>query len=323
MDGINYLKHIAFLGLLITGFQAVAVENKLAVVNKSDNSISIIDIRTKKIIATLPTGAGPHELILLDDGRHAVSTDFVGGNSLTVFDLKSQKVKNRMVFDDYLGPHGIFPLKDSSQVLFTSGRSQHLVHVDVLTKKVISALPTKQNTTHMVAVDDTETFAFTTNIRSDSISMFDIESSSLIKQIVTESQPEAIRYHHLSNTLWYGSNKEGLVTVINPHSEEVIVQFDDFVFPYRILFNHEQTIALVPDFRGDFIRFIDVKEMKVVKTLSLGKGSGPQGITLHPNNNIAYVSLNLKNKIVSIDIDKQRIVDEYPTGNNPDGLIYF
>lgn len=302
---------------------ADSLTGTLAVVNKTDNTISMIDVASKRIFATLPTGQGPHELVLSPDSRYAVSTDFVGGNSLTVFDVRATKVLRTIALPSLPGPHGIRFLQDNERVVFTSGNSQRLGIANILTGELVSSIPTSQQTTHMVTLSDDQSIAYTTNIRSDSISALDLLKGEKIKDIATEAMPEAINYNKRTKELWYGANKDGKLVVINPQTETRIASWEEFSFPYRVLFNHDQTIALVPDFRKHTVRFFDTINKQEIGLLALEDAAGPQGIALHPTLDIAFLSLNLKNKIVAIDISNQTVLAEYPTGNNPDGIIFI
>ncbi len=300
-----------------------ALKGRLAVVNKSDNSISLINVENRKIINTLPTGLGPHELVVSQDGKWAVSTNFVGGDSLTVFDLSKQQVARTINLTRYPGPHGIKFLNDQHRVAFTSGKSQHLVFANIHSGEITAAVNTQQHTTHMLAISDNEELAFTSNIRSNSISKIALATMSVLKQLKTEAMPEAINITSDGRHLWYGANKKGLVTVIDVESEMQLAQFDGFGFPYRVLFSHSEKVAIVPDFGRHEVRFFDAKTFTELGTLTLEPGAGPQGITLHPEFDIAFLSLNLKNKIVAIDISTRKIIAQYPTGNNPDGVGFY
>ncbi len=295
----------------------------LVVVNKTDNSISIIDTAQQKVVNTLPTGKGPHELVVSQNGKWAVSTDFVGGDSLTVFDIANQSVARTIKLDKYPGPHGIRFLNDQQHVAFTSGKSQHLVIANIFTGEVTQAVGTKQDTTHMLAISEKEDFAYTTNIRSNTISKISLNDFSLVEQIPSAEMPEAINITRDGKEIWYGGNKAGLVRVISADSHQTLAQFDDFSFPYRVLFSHDEKVAMVPDFRNHDIRFFDVANKTEIGRLALESEAGPQGITLHPSLDVVFLSLNLKNKIVAIDIHTQEIIAEYPTGNNPDGVGFI
>jgi len=309
--------------------QNSALTGSLVVVNKTDNSVSIIDIESASIVATLPTGEGPHELIISKDGRWAVSTDFVGGDSLTVFDLAELKVARRIDLADYKGPHGIRFIEEREQnhVMFTSGTSQHVAVANIHTGKIVSAAKTAQNTTHMLAIDKQAGFVYTTNIRSNSLTQLSLTPLAKVQDLDTKAMPEAINISQAAKQLWYGANKDGIVTVLdllelNQGNSEELASFENFSFPYRVLFNHAQNIALVPDFRAHKVRFFDTQQLTEIGQLDLAANAGPQGIVLHPTLDIAFLSLNLLHKVIAIDISTRRIIGEYPTGNNPDGIGY-
>ena len=65
---------------------AVAGEGTVLVLNKSANTLLLIDRATGLTAATLPTGDGPHEVAVAPDGETAVATNYGGkkpGNTLT------------------------------------------------------------------------------------------------------------------------------------------------------------------------------------------------------------------------------------------------
>ena len=329
------MKRFSFMLLVFAGFlnSANAVQDQyqderlqsglLAVVNKSDDSVSIIDVSEKRIIKTLPTGKGPHELVMSDDQKWAVSTDFVGGDSLTVFDLRKLEVARTIPLTSLPGPHGVRFLNDNQRIIFTSGKAKHLGIANVVTGKITNKIETAQDTTHMVTLNENESIAFATNIRSNSISVVNMNNQKLLKNMPTLPMPEAINYRKSAKELWYGANKEGHLVVVDPETEVMLARWTGFSFPYRVLFNHDESVVMVPDFRNHYIRFFDATNKKELGTLALEKEAGPQGITMHPEHDIAFLSLNLKNKVVAIDIRTQQIIAEFPTGNNPDGVIFI
>lgn len=327
--GVKFMKvliSIFTLAMLFSAQRAFAAEHikgSLAVVNKTDNTISIIDVASKKIVDTLATGQGPHELVVSQNQKWAVSTDFVGGDSLTVFDMVDRSIARTITLSELQGPHGIRFLNDNERVIFTSGKAQKLGVANIVTGEVLSAIETNQSTTHMVVVNGDETEAFSTNIRSNSISVLNLRTGMKTKDISTEAMPEAINYRRSADELWYGANQDGKLVVMDPATEAVVAKWDGFSFPYRVLFNHDESIALVPDFRNHYVRFFNAQSKQEIGTLALESEAGPQGITLHPTENIAFLSLNLKNKVIAIDIATREVIAEYPTGNNPDGVVFI
>src|SRR5215213_5479578 len=73
------------------GAQAVRPTGTLIVSNMTDNTATIVDVATNRVLATLPTGEGPHEVATSHDGRTALVSNYgvrgKPGNSITVIDV--------------------------------------------------------------------------------------------------------------------------------------------------------------------------------------------------------------------------------------------
>ena len=68
----------------------------LVVANKSDATVSLVDLDSGNVAATLETGAGPHEGGISPDGRFALVSNYGGrgssNNSLTLIDIAEAEV---------------------------------------------------------------------------------------------------------------------------------------------------------------------------------------------------------------------------------------
>lgn len=96
------------------------LQGTLIVLNKQGHDASFIDLGSGEIIATLPTGRGPHELVVTDDGKWAIGTDYSGGNSLTVFEVEPLSVARTIDLSDYPRPHGILFMPGQQEVIISS-----------------------------------------------------------------------------------------------------------------------------------------------------------------------------------------------------------
>lgn len=320
-------KFVSAVTLLLVSISVLAdlpeeMSGTLLVVGKSDNSVAFIDLASGKTKSTLPTGEGPHELVVSDDGRWAVVSDFVGGNSLTVIDIANRKIARTISFRKYPRPHGIQFLANQAHIAATSGVKNAVVIADIHTGKILKEISTTQTGTHMVAVDRAKSLAYSSNMRSNSIAVLDLNAGKFLKAIDTAQTPEAIRLNGAGSEIWYGANKKGLIKVISSDSGRELAEWTGFKFPYRVLFTQDNSIAVVPDFRQDYVRFFDPQAKKELGTLELGEGAGPQGVILHPNDKTLFLSLNRKHKVLAIDIHERKVVAEFKSGPNPDGIGY-
>lgn len=327
MNKIKYL--IAILGLFclfnLSAFskeksQDKSFEGTVIVVNKKEDTVNFIDVASSKIKFTGATGKGPHELALTNDGLWAVVTDYVGGNSLTIFDVKKAKKVRTIDLSKYPRPHGVLFLKDQRRVAVSSEGSDSVVIVDIHSGKVEKVIGTGQSGSHMVALPASSELVYTTNMGSHSVSEMDIQSGKLLRKIATHKVPEAVTVNKSGTELWVGSNEGGLVTVYDLATSKAINQWKGFSFPYRILLTRDERYAVIPDFRNDTLDIIDRVNQKRLHQVKFEKGTTPNGVFFHPDDRTLFMSAYGKNKVIVIDILTGKVLFELPTGDGPDGI---
>ena len=77
--------------------------------SKGDHTLAIVNSVTLKVIARIPVGPDPHEVIASSDGKTAYVTNTGGGRSyeINVIDLVGQKQMPNVDTRPLTGPHGI------------------------------------------------------------------------------------------------------------------------------------------------------------------------------------------------------------------------
>tara|TARA_B110000208_G_scaffold46336_1_gene61491 strand:+ start:38905 stop:39894 length:990 start_codon:yes stop_codon:yes gene_type:complete len=323
------MKYFLAIGMLFLAVNVGAVfaeipaglTGTLIVLNKSSNSASFIDLGSGLTIASLPTGEGPHELVVSDDGLLAVGTDYGGGDSLTVFDVQNLKVARTIDLSDYPRPHGIQFLPGQAEVVVTSETNGELVVVNVLSGSILGSVATSGRGSHMVALGQSGELAFTSNLESNNVSVINLSRGRMQAAFRVPGRPEAITVNKEATEIWVGSNEEGVVSVLNAATGKVTVQWLGFNWPYRILLSNDEQLAVVPDMNNNNLRFINAVNKKEVGKIELGEGS-PQGLVFHPNDQVLFISLAGKNIVLAIDRESRTILEEFETESAPDGIGY-
>lgn len=293
----------------------------LVVLNKRGHDASFVDLGSGELVATLPTGRGPHELAMTSDGFWAIGTDYSGGNSLTVFDVANLQVARTIDLSDYPNPHGILLSEDEQQVIVTSETSNTLLVIDFHSGEIDHVITTNQGGSHMVAVSEDSSVAYTSNMRSDSVSVIDLEAARFDRTFAVPARPEAITTNRAGTEVWVGSNDTGLVSLFDVESGERLAQWSGFGWPYRILLTHDERYAIIPDLGNDSLRFFDVNSKSELGRLDL-PGMSPQGVVLHPNDRTLFLSLSGDNRVLVIDVTTREILGDYAAGSAPDGIAY-
>ena len=197
--------------------QAPTPSPALLVLNKSANSLAIVDPATNQVVARIATGEGPHEVAASDDGKLAFVTNYGAkdpGHSLSVIDLVAQKEIHRVDLAPLGRPHGI--LFADGQVYFTAELNKLIARYDPATNKVDWLLGIGQNRTHMLVRTKYLNELFTSNVDSDTVTA--IEKSSdpsgwKETNISVGKGPEGIDISPDDKEVWAANSGDGTVSV--------------------------------------------------------------------------------------------------------------
>jgi DNA-binding beta-propeller fold protein YncE len=304
--------------------QVPSVPGTLVVTNKRPSTATIVDVASGRALATVPTGQGPHEIVLSRDGRTAVVTDYGGrpaGATLTVIDVPAGRVARTIALGEYRAPHGIVFLPGDSLVAVTSEATGHVVVAHVGEGVVRRAVPTQARGSHMVAVAADGVRAFTGNMGSHSVSELDLRAGTFVRSWAVPDVPEAINVTPDGREVWVGSNARHLVSVLDPARGTAATAAEGVDWPYRVLFTPDARTVIVPDMNGDVVRFLDRASRRELGRLAV-PGGGPQGIILTPDGRYAFLSLSKQGRVAVLDVGARRIVGSVPAGETPDGVAF-
>jgi YVTN family beta-propeller protein len=297
----------------------------LLVLNKSENQLAIIDPATKKIVARIPTGEGPHEIAASADGKLAVITNYGAkdpGHSLSVIDLAAQKEIHRVDLGPLGRPHGI--LFADGQAYFTAELNKLIGRYDPASNKVDWLLGIGQNRTHMVVRTKYLNEFFTSNVESNTITA--IEKSSDASgwketNIAVGKGPEGIDISPDDKEVWAANSGDGTVSIIEIATGKVIHTIDARTkHSNRLKFTPDGKFALISDPETGELVIVDTVTRTITKMLAVGRGPG--GILMVPDGSRAYVALAGENAVAVIDLRTLEVSDKIPTGQGPDGLAW-
>jgi YVTN family beta-propeller protein len=323
---------------------AAADSGTLLVLNKSDNTVSLLDLASKKAVATIPTGVGPHEVAVSPDGKIAVIANYgtgpQPGSTLTVIDLPGKKPLKTIDLGEYRRPHGIVWLKDR-EIAVTAEGSKALLILDVNTGKVLSAVPTDQNVSHMVVVSSKHHRAFVANIGSGSVTVIDLNGRKKIADIPTGAGAEGIDISPDQKEVWVTNRAANTVTVIDVASLKVMTNLESKDFPIRVKFAPGGKLVLISNARSGDVAVFDASTKREIRRIPMqvkaneasstasrifgtqfGQSPVPVGILVAPGVGHAFVANTNADIVTMIDLKSWQIVDRLTAGKEPDGLGY-
>jgi DNA-binding beta-propeller fold protein YncE len=318
------------LGLATAGLTASAraqghgITGTLVVTNKAPATATIVDVASGRTLATLPTGNGPHEVVVARNGTLAVVTDYgaqVPGGTLTVIDLGSLSIARTIPLGEFRRPHGVVFLPGDSLVAVTSETNRAVIIVNVIAGTIVRAIPTGQAGSHMVGVVADGSRGYTGDIGSNTVSELDLNAGTPLRKFPVPPQPEAINVTPDGREVWVGSNATGVVSAVNLTTGMVTTAAEGFGWPYRVLFTPDASLVLLPDYRGETLRFVERASRRELGRMPF-PGAGPQGIVLTPDARHAFLSLSSRGLVAIIDVGRRAVVGELNVGPTPDGVAF-
>ncbi len=325
---------------------AQTTTDSLLVLSKHDHTLSIVDPSTLQVMAKMPVGNDPHEVIASTDGATAYVSNYGFGafNTLTAVDLASHRTLGTIDLGPLHGPHGLTFV--GGKTWFTAEGAKAIGRYDPATKKVDWILGTGQNRTHMIYVSDDQQQIITTNVSSGTVSILEMKTVHMGPPPGGMPPPGAghgpggppparkdwdetvVRVGNGSEgfdvspdrrELWVANAQDGTISVVDIAGKKVVQTLSVNVRgANRLKFTPDGRRVLVSS--GPELVALDAGTRQVIKRIPIGHGSG--GVLVEPDGARAFVACSPDNYVAVIDLGSLAVTGHIQAGGEPDGLAW-
>lgn len=322
----------------------------LLALSKKNHILAIIDPSTLSVLAKVPIGDDPHEVIASSDGKTAYVSIYGGGSlhTINVIDLIAQKRLDDIDTKPLLGPHGLTFV--NNELWFTVEGSKAIGRYNPLNDSIEWVMGTGQDRTHMIYVTNNGKKIYTTNVASGTVSILqdtpmqrgnftppknaspngNIPPPPPVMQqrenweqtlITVAKGSEGFDVSPDSTELWTASAEDGKIYIINTAAKKLIATIDAKVNgANRLKFTPDGKMVFISSLGSGNLTVYDAKTLKQLKQINIG--SGAAGILMQADNKRAYVACTADNYIAVIDLKTLAITNKIDAGEGPDGLAW-
>ena len=334
----DQMYHLIAVNVLLVAFIFAATKcnaqtKTLLALSKKNHTLAIVDPGTLKIIATIPVGEDPHEVVASSDGRTAYVCIYGGGSlhEINVIDLVAQKPLRNIDTRPLFGPHDITFV--NGKAWFTAEGSKAVGRYDPVTGKLDWSMGTGENRTHMLYVTADGKKIYTTNVSSGTVSILSLtlitppfpgakpREDWMQTIIPTARGSEGFDVSPDGSELWTASSEDGTISIIDLSAKKLSAKIDANVKgANRLKFTPDGKLVFISSLQTGELTIYDTKSHKEIKRLKLGKGAA--GILMDTNGTRAFVACSADNYIAVIDLKTLEVTSHFEVGGVPDGLAW-
>jgi YVTN family beta-propeller protein len=355
----NMIATLALTFLASTAF-AQAPSATLLALSKDDHTVAMVDPATLQVLARIPSGPDPHEIIASDDGKLAFISNYGGSdstlNTISVVDLVARKALPPIDLGALHSTHGL--AFAGGKLYFTAETNKVIGRYDPATQRVDWVLGTGQDRTHMILVSKSLDQIVTSNVNSATISIIEqvsqpnggfgpppggppgsrppspppgqprLTSPRMTWEVTNIPAGQGVEGFDVSpdgKEIWAANARDATVTIIDVAPKKATQTLPIAVKgANRLKFTPDGKHVLISALgarSGDAsLIVLDASTHKEVKQLNLGGGAA--GILIAPDGSRAYVAVSTADKIAVVDLKTLNVVGQIDAGKQPDGLAW-
>jgi YVTN family beta-propeller protein len=191
--------------------------------------------------------------------------------------------------------------------------------------KIEAQFKTGQATTHMVLISPDGRHMFTSNIRGNTVSIFDRGAAAgdwvNPTAVAVGRGPEGLDLSPDGKELWSAHSQDGAVSVIDVATRAVVATIDlKTRRSNRLKFTPDGAHVLVTDLDAGQLVVVDAKARKEITRIQVGRS--PEGILMAPDGSKAYVAENGDDAVAIVDLKSLTILSRIKPGGGPDGMSW-
>jgi YVTN family beta-propeller protein len=331
MGKLVFWYRLFLLGFCLAAIPASVLAQTLLVVNQGDSDVSLIDPVSGREVATVAektVGVHGHEIAVSADGRTAfvpiygssgVGIPGIDGHEMLVIDLPTRAIVGDIDFGHGVRPHCAVLDAASGLLYVTTELDKTVTVIDPRTRKVVGAVPTGQEESHMLALSHDGKRGYTANVGPGTVSVLDLVGRKTVAVIPVSGNVQRISVSADDKLVFTADQTKPQLAVIDTATQRVKAWVALPGLGYGTAATPEGHWLLVAIPSTSQVAVVDLGSMQVVRRIDVE--AKPQEILIRPDGKMAYVSC-AAGKVAAIDLAQWNVQKLIVAGKYADGLAW-
>jgi DNA-binding beta-propeller fold protein YncE len=327
---------------MITGWTLAAIalamiseiakaQDELLVANRSSHEVTFVDLSRGEVVARVDTGEGPHLLSNVSDGRVLATgyglfpqpheepvanrPPFVESvnSRITLIDIENRSVVLDKTIDGCAKPHASWIIEQRAYL--TCEDEKQVLVIDLVSGETVGGFDTMQDGSHVLGYEPMSGTLAVSNTDSGSVTLINVDSGETrVLKLAGGSEGSLV----LGDQIWIGNAWDGSVSIVDISAAKEATQVEvDCNFPIS-LSPDKQGVVWVACFGSAELVAINRETLAIERRIDLD--DQPLHLLLHPESDLAYISLPRQNAVAEIDLSSGEELRRINVGIEPDGL---
>jgi YVTN family beta-propeller protein len=287
----GFIALFAMLSMGLASMASPADAAPFAYVVNAGSSVSVIDIGTNTVVATVPVGNAPSGVAVTPDGKHVYVTSD-GFNNVSVIDTASDTVVATVTPVDE--PFGVAITPDGQHAYVANFNSNSVAVIDTATNTVVATVPVGSGPWEPAVTPDGK-HVYVTNFGTgndpgiaSNVSVIDTATNTVVTTITVGSFPIGVAITPDGQHAYVANNGSHNVSVIATATNKVVATVGGTGPTVGVAITPDGKHAYVTSDFPNRALVIDTATNTVVATVTVG--NEPFGVAITPDGKHAYVT---------------------------------
>ena len=284
------------------------VGNRAYVANGASDTVSVIDVNTQQILATIPLGHTPTYVVANPDGERAYVSNR-DSNSVSIISTATNWVTHTIAVGSR--PQGVAVSADGSRVYVSNSGSNSVSVIDAATNSVVATYSTGASPNGLAVTSDGKLYV--ANRDNNTVSVLHAANGTVAAgPIAVGSLPTGVAVNP-AGTRVYVTNASGTVSVISTANNSVMATVPVGSAPVGVSVSPDGGLVYVAD-SSDSLSVIDAATNTRIQQVA---------IDTSPENGVHFVAVSPDGTSVYVTDQADRVVRMFSLANHAPAATGF
>ena len=268
---------------------------RIYVTNEVSGDLSVIDVGTLKVIATVPLGKRPRGIHSSPD--HKTLYVALSGTPIAGPDVDESTLPPPDKSADGIGVY------------------------DVAQNKMLRIIPGGSDPENFDISKDGKQL-YISNEDISAMSIVDVATGKVLNTIKMGGQPEGVKTSPDGKQVFITSEEDGTIAVLDPAAAKIVATFKVGHRPRSIAFMPDGTLAYINAENDGGVVLVDAIKHKMLKAIPLGKPGviKPMSVLLSADGGRLYVSTGRGQQVFTLNTATNAVLSSVTVGKRPWGI---